>query len=129
MNVAWEPHTHCAGHFLGTFVITYDIPAGIQSGSHPCPGRRYDGTRRVAYIPNAPQQVGIQLVHRLRYAFEQGLTFSIGTSLTSGRSDQVVWASIHHKTSRKPGPHGFPDLGYFVNCHEDLDALGVPSPI
>ena len=38
------------------------------------------------------------------------------------------WASIHHKTSPTGGSsaHGFPDSDYFVNCNEELDALGVP---
>ena len=35
--------------------------------------------------------------------------------------------SIHHKTSSKRGPYGYPDPGYFINCNEELDALGVPS--
>jgi hypothetical protein len=25
------------------------------------------------------------------------------------------------------GPHGFPELRYFINSNEELDALGVPA--
>jgi len=54
------------------------------------------------------------------------LTFTIGTSLSTGQPNRIVWASIHHKTSTSPGPHGYPDTGYFINANEELDALHVP---
>jgi deltex-like protein len=66
------------------------------------------------------------LLKRLQYAFSHGLTFTVGTSLTSGLSNSVVWASIHHKTSPSGGAYGFPDVNYFANCNLELDSLGVP---
>ncbi len=71
---------------------------------------------------------GQALLKRLKYAFLHGLTFTVGTSLTTGRDNQCTWASIHHKTSRSGGvrSHGFPDADYFNNCNAELDALGVP---
>lgn len=71
---------------------------------------------------------GQALLKRLKYAFLHGLTFTVGTSLTTGRDNQCTWASIHHKTSRTGGvrSHGFPDADYFNNCNAELDALGVP---
>jgi deltex-like protein len=126
MTIELDPTTQCNGVWSsGTFVLSYDIPGGIQSGCHENPGNRFSGTIRHAYIPNdAP---GRDLLKRLKYAFRRGLTFTIGTSLTTGRSNTVIWTSIHHKTSLNKGPHGFPDPGYIVNCNEELDSLGVPK--
>ena len=42
-------------------------------------------------------------VQLLRKAFDAGLTFTIGTSHTTGHSNVVVWNDIHHKTSLSPG--------------------------
>ena len=82
------------------------------------------GTTRIAYLPDCAE--GQQLLKRLEYAFTRGLTFTVGTSLTSGATNVVVWGSIHHKTSSSGGVHGYPDVGYFFNCNAELDALGVP---
>ena len=72
---------------------------------------------------------GQNLLKRLKYAWLHGLIFTIGTSLTSGAHDQCTWASVHHKTCRSGGvaKHGYPDPGYFVNCNQELDSLGVPA--
>jgi len=110
-----------------SFVLTYSMQAGIQKCYHPNPGVRYTGTVRVAYIPDILD--GRKLLQRLRYAFERGLLFLIGTSGTTGRQNVITWSSVHQKTSRFGGAmnHGFPDSGYFINCNEELDALGVPT--
>ena len=55
------------------------------------------------------------------------LTFTVGTSLTTGVPNSCTWASIHHKTSLSRGAHGYPDPNYFRNCNVELDMLGVPS--
>lgn len=116
----------CSGSSkYGTIIIEYDIPRGIQDKCHENPGRSYQRTNRVAYLPD--NKGGRRLLSRLKYAFEKGLTFAVGTSLTTGRKNVVTWTSVHHKTSRTPGPHGYPDLGYFLNCNEALDNLGVPQ--
>jgi deltex len=95
---------------------------------HEHPGARFCGTERTAFLPNTPD--GCRLLTRLKYAFKHGLTFTVGTSLTTGRSDVVTWTSIPHKTSfngASGDPHGFPDGKYLSNCNSALDALGVPS--
>ena len=126
MTIQTKPRLHCAGHpDHGTIVLTYNIPPGVQSAFHPAPGRAFGGTRRTAYLPDTPEGRG--LVRRLRFAFRHGLTFAVGTSLTTGKSNVVVWASIHHKTQTASGPHGFPDPGFFFNCNEELDNAGVPK--
>jgi deltex-like protein len=65
----------------------------------------------------------------MKYAFAHGLTFTVGTSLTTGRSNVVTWTSIPHKTSFEgpADPHGFPDDRYLANCNDALDSLGVPD--
>jgi deltex-like protein len=108
-----------------TLCITYEIPRGIQHVYHDHPSVAYSGTSRVAYLPNTRD--GRRLLLRLKYAWTHGLTFCVGTSLTSGQAHVVTWTSIHHKTSLTGGPHGFPTVGYLEHCNESLDALFVPS--
>lgn len=107
-----------------SIVITYTIPSGIQKPYHENPGQPFPETTRVAYLPNNDD--GRKLLKRLKYAFMQGLTFTVGTSLTTGKPNSVIWASIHHKTSPSGGTHGFPDPTFFARCNSELDSLGVP---
>lgn len=112
------------GDGCNTIELTYNIPSGIQRPYHENPNDRYDGTCRIAYVPN--NEGGRGLLLRLKYAFRNGLTFRVGTSLTTGQKNQVTWTSIHHKTSLSGGAHGFPDDSYISNCNSSLDALQVP---
>jgi deltex-like protein len=81
----------------------------------------------VAFLPETPD--GCRLLTRMKYAFAHGLTFTVGTSLTTGRGNVVTWTSIPHKTSFEgpADPHGFPDDRYLANCNDALDSLGVPD--
>ena len=88
------------------------------------PGVLFTGATRIAYLPDNTE--GRELLKRLEYAFLHGLTFTVGTSLSTGAANAVTWASIHHKTSIS-GTHGFPDPSYFYNCNAELDGLGVPA--
>jgi deltex-like protein len=127
LSVVLKPHLHCDGHqFYGTYQLTYHIPDGVQGSCHDSPGHGFRGTIRKAFVPNVTS-AGRDLVKRLQYAFARGLTFTVGTSLTSGKSNVVVWTSIHHKTATAGQPYGFPDPGYFFKCNEELDAAGVPQ--
>ena len=128
MNVTMDPNTFCKGYennSSGTIILRYKIESGIQLPFMENPGQQYSGTCRVAYLPN--NEAGRKLLSRLKYAFTHGLTFRVGTSLTTGRSNQTTWTSIHHKTSLRYGVHGYPDPNYFTNCNESLDALRVPN--
>jgi len=53
----------------------------------------------------------------------------IGTSQTTGRTDVVVYGSIHLKSSPHGGmkAHGWPDQNYFFNVGEELDSQNVPK--
>jgi len=110
-----------------TFVLNYVMPENTQKSYHPNPGVRYTRTIRKAYIPDVLD--GRKLLQRLLYAFEKGLLFLIGTSGTTGRQNVIIWSSVHQKTQQFGGAmnHGFPDPGYFINCNDELDALGVPT--
>lgn len=120
-----DPSRTCAGHAPGCLVISYRFLGGTQQSYHPNPGQRYFPTSRVAFVPLTKE--GIRLVSRLQDAFRHGLTFAVGTSLSTGRSNVICWQSIHHKTNLSGGVHGFPDDEYLRNCNEALDALNVKS--
>ena len=68
-----------------------------------------------------------QLVKMLMMAWERRLTFTIGTSVTTGEVGTVVWNEIHHKTefgSNRSG-HGYPDPNYMDNLTMELGLQGV----
>jgi deltex len=108
-----------------TWQLDYRLPSGsCQFPYHENPGHSYSGAHRTAFLPNTPP--GRELLARLQYAWMHGLLFRVGTSVTTGVSNTVVWSSIHHKTSLDGGAHGFPDDAYLDNCHESLDQVHVP---
>ena len=72
----------------------------IQS-NHPNPGRHFTGTSRTAYLPNNTE--GKKVLGLLKKAFDARLTFTIGTSVTTGATGMVTWNDIHHKTSTHGG--------------------------
>ncbi|KAM6307934.1 LOW QUALITY PROTEIN: putative E3 ubiquitin-protein ligase DTX3 [Podargus strigoides] len=87
---------------FGTIIIQYVFPPGVQGVEHPNPGVRYPGTTRVAYLPDCPE--GNKVLGLFRKAFAQRLTFTVGTSLTTGRPNVITWNDIHHKTNCTGGP-------------------------
>lgn len=118
----------CPGfHGSTTIEIVYSIPHGVQQSYHESPGTPYGATTRRAFLPD--NKDGQQLLWRLKYAWKHGLTFNIGTSMTTGEPNVVRWASIFHKTSLMGGPFGFPDANFMEHCNKDLDALTVPDAI
>jgi deltex-like protein len=86
----------------GTILIQYTFSGGLQGPEHPNPGQRYDGTSRSAYLPDNPE--GRQVLKLLIKAFDAGLVFKIGRSMTSRMDNQIIWADIPHKTCRTGGP-------------------------
>lgn len=55
------------------------------------------------------------------------MTFTIGTSVTTGTTDTVVWNEIHHKTESHSNAsgHGYPDPTYLDRVLLELAAQGV----
>ena len=88
----------------GTIVIDYHLPSGLQGSEHPNPGQFYQGTSRTAYLPD--NREGREVLQLLRRAFDARLVFTVGTSNTTGLSNQVIWNDIHHKTNRFGGASG-----------------------
>lgn len=111
----------------GFLEIDYNLPSGVQSSFHPNPRRPFEGTHRYAYLPDTHE--GHLLLKRFVWAFQHGMMFTIGTSMTTGRSDVVVWStSVPQKSSRYGGgPFGFPDPNYVSQINAALDQLHVPQ--
>ncbi|XP_069106197.1 DNA ligase 1-like [Argopecten irradians] len=109
----------------GLIRILYSFFDGIQDDAHPNPGKPYRGARREAFLPDNAEG---QKVHRLlRKSFQQRVTFTIGSSRTTGREDVVTWNDIHHKTRIHGGPerYGYPDPEYLTRVQEELAAKGI----
>ena len=103
----------------GTIIVNYTIKSGNFKG------KKYKGTNRMSYIPNTKN--GRILLGLLKIAFDRKLTFIIGTSVTTGKTDTIVWNGIHHKTNITGGPtkYGYPDPTYFNRVLEELASKGV----
>mmetsp|Transcript_36528 Transcript_36528/g.73275 ORF Transcript_36528/g.73275 Transcript_36528/m.73275 type:complete len:158 (-) Transcript_36528:76-549(-) len=125
MVVSLRP-TPCDGHpTTGTIVIDYSFPSGIQVEGMPNPGQPYQGTRRQAFLPDDAE--GRHVRDLLKTAFKRGLLFVVGESVTTGRSNTVVWNGVHHKTNTTGGAahYGYPDPTYCSRVKEELAAKGV----
>ena len=109
----------CEGYEgYGVWEIRYDFPDGKLNGV------KYRGTRRVAYLPDT--QEGREVLALLVKAFERRHTFLVGTSVTTGQKNVVVW-SVHHKTSTHGGSShfGYPDPTYFNRVKLELSDRGI----
>mmetsp|Transcript_2315 Transcript_2315/g.3688 ORF Transcript_2315/g.3688 Transcript_2315/m.3688 type:complete len:384 (-) Transcript_2315:348-1499(-) len=103
--------------------IRYYFPDGVQGPEHPNPGCMYLGTTRIAYLPTTPE--GNLAFRLLKLAFSRRLIFRVGTSISTGIDNTVIWAGIHHKTSQTPGPFGFPDPNYLTILFDELKSNGI----
>lgn len=103
----------------GVLEITYKMKSGNRGHIN------FPSTTRVAFLPCNDE--GKEILRLLLIAFERKLTFTIGTSVTTGRPNQIVWNGIHHKTSVEGGPSffGYPDPTYFLRIREELAAKGI----
>lgn len=111
----------CPGHEkYNTIEMSYHFPNGKKEDGTP-----YTGTGRVGYIPNSPE--GLILFKMFVLAFERRLPFMVGTSLTTGQTNTVVWAGIHHKSSMYGGPFGYPDPTYFNRVQEELKVRNIDA--
>lgn len=92
---------------------------------HPNPGLPYQGTQRRAFLPASPR--GRAILLRLMRAWDARILFSVGTSLTTGRPNSVVWGIIHHKTQIYNGPtqFGYPDPEYLSRVEGELTDAGI----
>ena len=125
MTVTNSPAALPGHEGCGTITIHYAMSGGVQGSEHPSPGTPFSGTSRVAYLPDSPD--GREALRLLRIAFDRRLTFTVGTSLTTGASNTTVWNGIHHKTSPHGGPtsFGYPDDSYLQRLFAELAAKGI----
>jgi deltex len=65
----------------------------------------------------------------MHLGFQRKLLFVIGTSVTNGTTNTVVWGGIHHKTSTSGGSSsfGYPDETYFARVKGELEDKGVTT--
>ena len=120
MKARINKNLKCDGYYdCNTIVIEYDFNNGIQNG------RKYTGTKRICYLPNNKE--GREILGMLKIAFDRKLTFVVGTSITTGKKNVVVYNGIHHKTSTNGGPtnYGYPDPSYFKRVIEELASKGI----
>ena len=108
-----------------TIQIVYSFPSGTQGPEHPSPGSYYTGTSRTCYLPDTDE--GNEVLRKLQVAFDRRLSFMIGTSVTTGTSNTVVWNGIHHKTNFNGGAAGFgyPDETYLNRVTQELACVGI----
>ena len=83
---------------IGTIIINYNFPNGVQTEIMPCPGQQYYGTNRTAYLPDTLQ--GNKILRLLQRCFDIRQTFQVGTSVTTGMPNCVVWNGVHHKVRK-----------------------------
>ena len=116
MSITIDDKLKCSGYKkYGTIIVHYKIKNG----------KNFTGTARKSYIPNTKK--GRILLGLLKIAFDRRLTFTVGTSVTTGEQNTVVWNGIHHKTTISGGPtnFGYPDPTYFNRVTEELASKGV----
>merc|ERR1712154_184538 len=82
----------------GMIIIKYVFNNGVQDETHPNPGKPFyaKGFPRTAFLPG--NRKGERVLKMLITAFQRGLTFTIGRSMSRGEDDCVTWNGIHHKT-------------------------------
>ena len=120
MKARLDEKMHCDGYpNVGTIIIEYNFMGGMHNG------QPFTGTHRKNYIPNTEK--GRLLLGLLKIAFDRKLTFTIGTSVTTGAKNAIVWNGIHHKSFLTGGAtyYGYPDPTYFNRVCEELAAKGV----
>ena len=79
----------CSGFSEDSITITYNMPSGTQMSYHDNPNTRHSSKFVSGYLPY--NNDGRALLKRLKFAFMHGLTFTVGTSATSGQTNQITW--------------------------------------
>ena len=127
-TMSWEVTDEtCPGeNTRETIQITYEMPEGsINVSGQPV---MYPGDTRFAYLPN--HRKGRKALAMLKDAFERGLVFTVGHSLSRNIDNVIVWNDIPHKTSLKHclSGHSYPDPGYVDRLIDELKQRNIPEP-
>ena len=133
MNVTVDQNLRCEGYPQHpTIIVNYNISGGRLPNGTNFSGKLYIlyiyiyiGTGRTGYLPDNKE--GREILELFKIAFDRKLTFIVGTSVTTGRTNTVVWSGIHHKTAIGGGPtfFGYPDKTYFNRVKQELADKGV----
>jgi len=121
-------HEHLEGYKkYTTIIMDFDFPDGIQDADQPNPGSHHTGTFRTAYLPDTTE--GREIFNLFKVAFERRVLFRIGTSVTTGEENTVIYNGIHLKTNTCGGSSnfGFPDDGYFQRVKDELSKFGITA--
>ena len=104
MKSRMDPSRDCEGHAAGrgSIAVRYEFEGGVQLEQHPEPGGIYKGRTTNVFLPN--DDAGSKALQLLKLAFERGLLFRVGKSVTTGKPEfGVVWNGIHQRTRRDGG--------------------------
>ena len=131
MKAQVDPHADCEGHAAGrgSIAVRYEFEGGVQLEQHPEPGKIYKGRLTNVFLPN--DDAGSKALQLLKLAFERGLLFRVGKSVTTGNpEDGIVWNGIHQKTRRDGGAanHGYPDPTFLQRLQSECELQGVRLP-
>lgn len=76
-------------HGIGTIVISYHFPNGVQGPEHPHPGVRYAGTSRTAYLPDNSE--GREVLALLNTCFKRRMTFTgLFCAMRNSRQKEII---------------------------------------
>ena len=111
----------CDGYQCPTIQIIYEFNNFTRNNI------KYTGTTRYCYLPLTVE--GIEVCSLLIECFKRKLTFTVGTSLTTGQKNTTIWNGIHHKTNLSGGPQyfGFPDSTYFIRITQEIASKGITN--
>ena len=86
VDIGYDKSSLPAHYEFGTIGISYNFSDVVsQDGTH-------------YYADGFPRFLeGKTVLELLRIAWNSGLFFTVGTIITTGRSDCIVWDNIHHK--------------------------------
>ena len=123
-RMTWTKHSRNIPGYPNfvTIIITYLMAPGIQTNGRPYLAT---GFPRKAFLPD--NQKGNGVLKMLITSFQAKLTFTVGTSHSSGLDDCIVWNGIHHKTKiiEDGDGYGYPDMEYLDRVTEELIIMGV----
>ena len=131
MKSRMDPSRDCEGHAAGrgSIAVRYEFEGGVQLEQHPEPGEIYKGRITNVFLPN--DDAGSKALQLLKLAFERGLLFRVGKSITTGKPEfGIVWNGIHQRTRRDGGAtnHGYPDETFLQRLQSECAVVGVRLP-
>ncbi|XP_041359932.1 uncharacterized protein LOC121376181 isoform X2 [Gigantopelta aegis] len=82
-------------------VINYTFDNGVQSASHPKPGRKYSGSKFCSYLPCTHE--GFETLELLQKAFSRKLLFTVAKESVYSENYVVTWGCISQKRNKDGG--------------------------